>query len=172
MALINLIPLDLFHRNQDTKRNFTIKVSTHKYNKKTDIWSMLLQLSSLRQLIRNNMFIFILSAESIFKCKKKMSHTLTLQRFLSNHFENSILENKLNIVHCLVSHFSQYFVIKKHCLEKLTKPYDCNSRSNWSSVFSMKTMVNWLSQYKLSLIVRKKCFSQMRKVWERWMIVR
>lgn len=32
---------------------------------------MLLQLSSLRQLIRNNMFIFILSAESIFKCKKK-----------------------------------------------------------------------------------------------------
>lgn len=66
MALINLIPLDLFHRNQDTKRNFTIKVSTHKYNKKTDIWSMLLQLSSLRQPIRNNMFIFILSAESIF----------------------------------------------------------------------------------------------------------
>ena len=58
-----------------------------------------------------------------------MSHTFTLQRFLSNRFENSILENKPNIVHCLVSHFSQYFVIKKHCLEKLTKPYDCNSRS-------------------------------------------
>lgn len=32
---------------------------------------MLLQLSSLRQPIRNNMFIFVLSAESIFKCKKK-----------------------------------------------------------------------------------------------------
>ena len=31
-----------------------------------------------------------------------MSHTFTLQQFLSNHFENSILENKLNIVHCLV----------------------------------------------------------------------
>lgn len=35
---------------------------------------MLLQLSSLRQPIRNNMFIFILSAESIFKCKKNVAY--------------------------------------------------------------------------------------------------